>query len=329
MAGPLRFGVISTAQIGLNRLIPAAQQAKTTTVTAISSRDKAKAEAAAKKLGIEKAYGAYEEVLRDPDIDAVINPLPNSMHAEWTIKAAEAGKHILCEKPLATTVEDARRMAEAAKANNVVLVEGFTHRWNPQLRFARDVVAKGQIGEVRFARSEFGFSLASPDGNIRMIPELGGGGLFDAGCYSASALRFVLGEDPQEVHAYQRVPPEYGVDTALAGVIRFGGDRIGYLACGMDMPRRCFLEVTGTRGRVAVTHMFEEDAPVVLTVDDKEETHNFSAPPRFVVQAEKFAEAVVNKTTPEFSPEDAIQNVAFIRALKDSANAGQPVKVAR
>jgi predicted dehydrogenase len=327
MPEQLRFGVLSTAQIGLNRLIPAVKEASNATVVAISSRDVAKAREAAGKLGIPKAYGSYDEVLSDPDVQAVINPLPNSMHCEWTIKAAEAGKHVLCEKPLATTVAEARRMAEAAQSNGVLLMEAFTHRFNPQLRFAREVVTTGLIGEVRLARAEFAFTVRNPKGNIRLIPSLGGGGLYDAGCYAASALRFAVGKEPLSVLAFQHVPPEYGVDTTLAGIIQFEGGCTGMLVCGMDIPPRCYLEVTGTRGRVQVLHMFEENAGVRLTVDGKEEVRNFSAPNRFRVQIEHFSDCVLNKKPLEFPPSDAIRNVAFIEALKRSADAGRPTQV--
>lgn len=326
MKSPLRFGVISTAQIGLNRLIPAVLESSNATVVAISSRAKEKAEEAGRKFKA-RAYGSYQEILDDPEVDAVINPLPNSMHAEWTIRAANAGKHVLCEKPLATTVADARRMVEAAKANNVLLMEAFTHRFNPQLRLARETVMKGRIGEVRLARSEFSFTVRNPEGNIRLNPELGGGGLYDAGCYSASALRFVLNDNPVSVQAQQRVPPQHGVDTSLVGLIRFPGDRIAVLTCGIDIPPRCFLEVIGTRGRVQVMHMFEESAAVQIMVDGKEEVRTFSAPNRFKVQIEHFADCVLNGKPLEFPPEDALQNVAFIEALKSAAESGETVPV--
>lgn len=327
MPEKLKFGVFSTAQIGLNRLIPAAKEAANAMVVAISSRDIAKARDAAAKLGIPRAYGSYEEVLRDPEVRAVINPLPNSMHCEWTIKAAEAGKHVLCEKPLATTVAEAKRMAEAARSNGVLLMEAFTHRFNPQLRLAREVVANGQIGDVRLARAEFAFTIRNPQGNIRLNRSLDGGALHDAGCYAASALRFVLGKEPLSVHAFQHVPPEYGVDTFLASVIQFQGGCTAMLACGMDIPPRCVLEVTGTRGRVEVLHMFNEDAGVRLTIDGKEEVRSFSAPNRFKVQIEHFADCVLNEKPLEFPPPDAIRNVAFIEALKRSADSGAPVRV--
>jgi predicted dehydrogenase len=327
MPEKLKFGVLSTAQIGLNRLIPAAQQASNATVVAISSRDVGKARDAASKLGIPKAYGSYDEVLRDPEVRAVINPLPNSMHCEWSIKAAEAGKHILCEKPLATTVAEAKRMADAAAKNGVLLMEAFTHRFNPQLRLAREVVTQGRIGQVRFARAEFMFTIRNPQGNIRLIPSLGGGGLYDAGCYAASALRFALDREPVRVDAFQRVPPEYGVDTTLLASVQFPDDCFGMLACSMEVPMRCFLEVAGTRGRVEVLHMFEENASVRLTIDGKEEVRSFSAPNRFKVQIEHFADCVLNRKPLEFPPADAIRNVAFLEALKRSADSGSPVKV--
>ena len=155
----VRYGVLSTAQIALNRHLPAAQAIGNAEIAAISSRDQAKAEASATQYGIAKAYGSYQAVLDDPEIDAIINPLPNSMHCEWTVKAAQAGKHILCEKPLAVTVAQARQMIDAARANGVLLVEAFTHRLNPQLQCARRLVQQGEIGEVKLARAELTFGI--------------------------------------------------------------------------------------------------------------------------------------------------------------------------
>ena len=154
MADIVRYGVLSTAQIALNRHLPAAQAAANSQVVAIASRDQAKADKSAGEHGIAKAYGSYQALLHDPDIDAVINPLPNSMHCEWSIKAAQAGKHILCEKPLSVTVDESRKMIDAAKHNGVLLVEAFTHRLNPQLQCARRLVQQGEIGEVKLARAE-------------------------------------------------------------------------------------------------------------------------------------------------------------------------------
>ena len=193
----VRYGIIGTAEIALNQHIPAARESANSEVLAISSRDQARARQAAEKHGIPRWYGSYDALLDDPDVDAVINCLPNSLHSEWTIRAAEAGKHVLCEKPLAITVDEARRMIDATNYNKVVLVEAFTHRWNLHLRRARELIADGVIGHVTGLTAALTFSVAQPDGNIRFSPELAGGSLLDAGCYAVYACRFVLGEEPR------------------------------------------------------------------------------------------------------------------------------------
>ena len=163
----VRYGLLSTAQIGLNAHLPASRESETSEIVSISSRTAEKAKQAAQSHNIDRWYGSYEEQLIDPDIDAIINTLPNSMHCEWTVKAAEAGKHVLCEKPLAVSATECQRMIDAANANNVVLVEAFTHRWNPHMRKARQLVAEGAIGEIQTIDSSLCFNVNEPDGNIR------------------------------------------------------------------------------------------------------------------------------------------------------------------
>ncbi|MBI4189459.1 MAG: Gfo/Idh/MocA family oxidoreductase, partial [Betaproteobacteria bacterium] len=180
----VRYGIISTAQIALNRHIPAALESANSEIVAISSRGPDKARQAAEKYAIPRWYGSYEELLKDREIDAVINPLPNSMHCEWTIMATEAGKHILCEKPLSVTLDEGRRMIATAKAHRVLLVEAFTHRWSPHLRTARRLVAEGAIGHVTNIAAALTLRVAKPHGNVRFSKDLAGGSLMDAGCYA-------------------------------------------------------------------------------------------------------------------------------------------------
>lgn len=325
MTDRVRYGVLSTAGIAVNRHVPSAQGAGNTEIAAISSRDLAKAEKWAAELGIARAYGSYEELLNDPDIDAVINPLPNSLHCEWTVRAAQAGKHILCEKPLAVTVAEARKMIGAARANGVLLVEGFTHRLNPQLQCARRLVQQGEIGEVKLARAELTFTIRDWEEDVRVKPELGGGALLDAGCYCVSALRFALNAEPVAVQAFHHM--RKGVDATTAGALRFAGNRLGYIAVGMEAPFRCVLEVVGSHGAITVPNMFDDGADVRIAIGNDERVEQFSGPDRFQVQIERFSNCILEGKTPEFPAEDGLKNVAVLEALRKAAGTGQLVEV--
>ena len=325
MADIVRYGVLSTAQIALNRHLPAAQAAANSQVVAIASRDQAKADKSAGEHGTAKAYGSYQALLHDPDIDAVINPLPNSMHCEWSIKAAQAGKHILCEKPLSVTVDESRKMIDAAKHNGVLLVEAFTHRLNPQLQCARRLVQQGEIGEVKLARAELTFSIRNWQGDVRAQADLGGGALLDAGCYCVSAVRFVLNAEPVAAQAFQHV--RNGVDATLSGLLRFPGDSVAHIVTGMEEPFRCVLEVVGSHGAITVPNMFDECADVHIAIGNDERVERFSGPDRFQVQLERFSVCILQGKEPEFPPEDGLKNVAALQALKQAADSGALVEV--
>ena len=203
MADTVRYGLISTARIGFSAHVPAALASANSEIVAVSSRDLATAEAAAKQHGIPLAFGSYQEMIDSDEIDAVINTLPNSMHHEWTIKAAEAGKHILCEKPLSATMAEGREMKAAAEANEVVLVEAFTPRWTKQNRTVRQLIADGEIGEVTYLESSLAFRMGRPD-DIRLSKPLAGGSLMDVGCYAVYAVRYAMGVEPVSAMAFDR-----------------------------------------------------------------------------------------------------------------------------
>jgi len=325
MADIVRYGVLSTAQIALNRHLPAVQAAANSQVVALSSRDQVRADKAAAEHGIAQAYGSYQAVLDDPAVDAVINPLPNSLHCEWSVKAAEAGKHILCEKPLSVTVSESRKMIDAAQANGVLLVEAFTHRLNPQLQCARRLVQQGEIGEVKLARAELTFSIRDWEGDVRAQAGLGGGALLDAGCYCVSAVRFVLNAEPVAAQAFQHV--RNGVDATLSGLLRFAGDSVAHIATGMEEPFRCVLEVIGSHGAITVPNMFDESADVQIAIGNDERVEKFSGPNRFQVQIERFSDCILQGKVPEFSPEDGLKNVAVLQALKRAAESRALVDV--
>src|SRR6185312_7540344 len=224
MADKLRIGVLSTARIGLGRFIPGVRAAsRQAEVVAIASREQAKADAAAREVGIPRAHGSYEALLADPAVDAIYISLPNLLHHEWTIRCAEAGKHVLCEKPVARSANVAVAMADACQKAGVVYMEAFMYRHHPRQAKVRELLAQDVVGEPRLIRASFCFYMRYPEGNIRVNAALQGGCLMDVGCYTVDAARLCFGEEPSEVTAIQRVVPKYGVDMTFAGVLRFPG----------------------------------------------------------------------------------------------------------
>ena len=328
----VRYGLLSTAQIGLNAHLPASYDSKNSEIVSVSSRTAAKAEAAAKKHNIDRWYGSYEEQLSDPNMDAVVNSLPNGMHAEWTIKAAEAGKHILCEKPLAVSAEECQRMIDAANANNVVLVEAFTHRWNPHMRMARKLIAEGAIGDIQTIDSALCFNIAEPDGNVRFSQELAGGALWDAGCYAVYATRFVMSSEPVQVSGMSHDSGDWGIDTTFSGSMEFANGAIGNITTNMEQPFRCYITIDGSKGRIEIPGMFDDSGPIIVKSGDgrngeKTEIISTPAPYRFVVQFDEFSECVLTGKEPEYPAEDGLRNTAVVEALYKSANSGSAVNL--
>jgi predicted dehydrogenase len=326
----VRYGLLSTAQIGLNAHLPASYDSINSEIVSVSSRTAAKAEAAAEKHGIERWYGSYEEQLADPEMDAVINSLPNGMHCEWTIKAAEAGKHILCEKPLAVSAEECQRMIDAANANNVVLVEAFTHRWNPHMCKARQLIAEGAIGDVQTIDAALCFNIAEPEGNVRFSQELAGGALWDAGCYAVYATRFVMSAEPVQVVGMSHDSGGWGIDTTFSGTMKFGNGAIANITTNMEQPYRCFITIDGSKGRIEIPGMFDDSGPIIIKTGDgrngeKTQIIATPAPYRFVVQFDEFSECVLTGKKPEYPAEDGLRNTAVVEALYKSADSGRPV----
>jgi predicted dehydrogenase len=295
-------------------------------VVAISSRDLARAQKCAQELDIPRAYGSYEEVLSDPDIDAIINPLPNSMHCEWTVKAAEAGKHIICEKPLAVTVEQAEEMIATAKANGVLLVEGFTPRYEPQIDFALDLLNSGAIGDPKIIRSELTYTIQDWENDTRVKPDLAGGSLLDAGCYCVNIIRHLMGVEPVSVLGYQRIHPSAGVDSTFTGMMEFPNGCLGFIATGMEQPFRACCEITGTEGRIEIPAMFG-GGKVKVVKQQGEEIHTFESVNRFLLQVEHFSDCIISAAELRFPPEDGLANTKVLVSLKQAAESGCSVSI--
>jgi predicted dehydrogenase len=321
----LRWGLLGTARIN-RMLVPPLRASRRNRLLAVASRDRGRAGAYAREWGIERAHGSYEALLADPEIDAVYVPLPNHMHAEWTIRAARAGKHVLCEKPLALTVGEVDAMAAAAREAGVVLAEAFMYRHHPQTLKAKELVDSGAIGAVRFVRGTFSFPLTRAN-DVRLRPEWGGGCLWDVGCYPLSFARFLLGAEPVEVMGSQVLGPT-GIDETFAGQLVFPGGVLVQLDAGFRSPLRAELEVAGTEGVLSVRNPWKPNpgTPMVLERGDTAEEIPVPDADRYLLEIEDLAEGVLEGRPPRVSLAESRGNVAAIVALLESARTARPVR---
>jgi D-xylose 1-dehydrogenase (NADP+, D-xylono-1,5-lactone-forming) len=289
---------------------------------AIGSRDRARAEAQAAELGIERALGSYEEVLADPDVDAVYVPLPNSLHVEWSIRALEAGKHVLCEKPLSRHPEEVERAFDAAERAGRVLAEGFMWRHHPQARRLVDLMPR--VGELRLVRAAFSFPLADP-GDVRLSRELEGGALMDVGCYCVSGSRLVAGE-PLEVAGAQ-VEGGDGVDARFTATLRFPHDVLAHFDCALDLAARDELEVVGSEGSLFLDDPWHSREPVIEVRGPEGSVERVEAQSEdpYACELRDLAAAVAGERPPLLGREDALGQARTIAALYDSAASGRAV----
>jgi D-xylose 1-dehydrogenase (NADP+, D-xylono-1,5-lactone-forming) len=289
---------------------------------AIGSRDRARAEAQAADFGIERALGSYEEVLADPDVDAVYVPLPNSLHVEWSIRALEAGKHVLCEKPLSRRPEEVERAFDAAERAGRVLAEGFMWRHHPQARRLAELIPR--VGELRLVRSAFSFPVADP-GDVRLSRELEGGALMDVGCYCVSGSRLVAGE-PLEVSGAQ-VEGGDGVDVRLTGTLRFPGEILAHFDCALDSAVRDELEVVGSEGSLFLDDPWHSRVPVIEVRGPDGSVERVEAEPEdpYACELRDLAAAAAGEWPPLLGRDDALGQARTIAALYESAASGRTV----
>lgn len=319
----VRWGVLSTARIGRNAVTPAIQKSHNGRVQAVASRSMENARAYASELDIPRAHGSYEALLADSEIDVVYVPLPNALHKEWVVRAAEAGKHVLCEKPLALDPIECSEMQAAADANGVKLMEAFMYRFHPRSRDAFEIAASDRLGKVRSIRSAFSFKLRAAD-DIRRDPELGGGSLMDVGCYCVNVTRSLLGREPEAVQAFARIGPS-GVDEELFATLRFEGGVHAQFHCALSLPRHEEVLVIGDRARLVWPRSFlPGEDPVELQIETSEEveTIRHDGVDEYQLMVEHFADCVLEDRTPRYSAAEAGANMAVIRALYASAEQG-------
>lgn len=324
MSRKLKWGILGCASIAKRAVIPGLKQSQLNEVTAIASRDIDKSQATAEELNIPKAYGSYEEILEDPDIDAVYIPLPNHLHKEWTIRAAEAGKHILCEKPLALTEAEAAEMAEAAAKSGVHLSEAFMYRYHPRYDIIKDLLNSGAIGEIRAIHSSFTFNNSGSATNVRFRKDWGGGSIYDIGCYPINAARILLGTEPEAVTVQAFFSPAHdNVDMMASGLIEFGGNVALTFDCGMWAAGRNPLEIIGTEGIIEVPHAYsipEGGSSFFLTQNGERKEMPVPAVNAYSEQGDHFANVVLNNSPARYGTDDAIYNMRVIDACLLSAH---------
>jgi predicted dehydrogenase len=321
----IRWGILSTAKIGVEKVIPAMQAGKFCDITAIASRDLEKARSAATTLGIPKTYGSYEELLADPNVDAIYNPLPNHLHVPWSINALEAGKHVLCEKPIAMSAAEAQELVDVAKQHpQLKLMEAFMYRHHPQWQRARQIVRDGEIGQLRTVHSLFSYFNVDP-ANIRNIAAVGGGGLMDIGCYCISGARFIFDAEPNRVMGIVDYDPEFRTDRLASGTLDFGTGTSTF-TCSTQLSPYQRVNILGTEGRVEIEIPFNapNDRPCKIWHQRGSEILEiaFDVCDQYTIQGDLFSRAVLNDTSVPTPPEDAVANMKVIEAVVQSAESG-------
>jgi len=320
----LRWGILSTAHINRS-LIPPLKESKRNRLIAVASRDKQKAAAYSSEWKIPKAYGAYEELLSDPEVDVIYNPLPNSLHAAWTVKALEAGKHVLCEKPLATTLDDVDAITAAASKTGKVVAEAFMYRHHPQTLKVKELVKGGAVGKVVMMRGVFTFSLTNLQ-DIRMNPDLSGGSIWDIGCYPISYARFMYGLEPIQVFGFQVEGPT-GVDQSFSGEMRFLGDVVAQFQSSFWSPSYTLFEIFGDKGRIVIPEPFKpgSNEKFYLFQNGNEKEIEVKSGNLYEGEIEDMADAILNNKPPRISLAESRNNVRTILNLLASAKTGAPI----
>ncbi|WP_230531500.1 Gfo/Idh/MocA family protein [Microvirga roseola] len=322
---PVRWGILSTARIGRAKVVPGMMKSPLCTIAAVASRNEASAQEMASELGIPKAYGSYEALLADPDIEAIYNPLPNHLHVPLTLMAASAGKHVLCEKPIAITRQEAEQLKEAS--SRVVIAEAFMVRHHPQWQHARDLIQQGEIGEVRAIQVLFSYYNADPS-NIRNQADIGGGGLLDIGCYAVVAGRYFFDAEPVRTVALVDLDPTLAVDRATSALMDFGAGRQLTFTVSTQLVPHQRVQILGTRGRIEIEIPFNAppDQPTRIFVDDgnvpggrSARAVEFPVADQYQLQGEAFSRAIRGAGPLAYGLEDALMNMRILDALRRSS----------
>ncbi len=317
----LKTGILGTSNHYLKRIVLPLQNAENCESYAIGSRNIEKAGAMAQEFNIPLWYGSYQAVLDDPDVDMIYIPLPNHLHKEWVEKSIDAGKPVLCEKPLGMNATEAQKMTKKAQEAGIPLMEGFMYMFHPMWKHARNIIRSQQIGDVQYIHTAFSYNNPSPS-NIRNIPEYGGGALMDIGCYAISVPRFIIGEEPSQVMSLQTAHPDFGTDMHSSAIMDFGGPRATFTA---STAAQAFqkVDIVTTGGSITIHIPFNTyvDVPAQMTVTDGMGTRTIEFAPSnaYELMFDAFADSVINNKQLPVSPQDAINNMKVIDAVRKSA----------
>lgn len=322
----LSWGLLSTARIN-KAIIEPLNSSPPNQLMAVASRSSIKANDYAKKWDIPHAYGSYEQLLDDPEIDVIYNPLPNHLHAEWTIKATQAGKHVLCEKPLALSVDEVDAINFAAENAGVVVAEAFMYRHHPQTMLVKEMVESGQIGDLKLILGTFSFYLNRED-DIRLDPDMGGGSIWDVGCYPISYVRYIVGEEPEEVFGWQE-SSDRGIDLTFSGQMRFSNGVIAQFDSSFRCPLRTHLEIVGSEGTIYIANPFKPDYGEVIILQHDQQAKEIDVPgyELYLGEIEDMADAIIENKPTRISLADSRNNVATIVALLESARENSPIRL--
>lgn len=321
----MRFGILSTANIARKAFVPSVQ-ASDHEISAVASRDASRAETFADEVGADRAYGSYDALLEDDTIDAIYNPLPNALHAEWTMRAADHGLHVLCEKPLTSDQEEARRVVDHCEDAGITLMEAFMWRYHPRTERAVEIVDE-HFDDIREVEARFAFPLRGRPDDVRLDPDLAGGSLMDVGCYAVNTARLFLG-DPQRALAVATDSRNAGVDTALSGILEYDDGQMARISCGFDTQEHQRYRVEAVSGWLEVEDAYNPSNAVPSLryhVDGETHEETFDEVDQFRLEVEHFADCVETGVSPRTSGREAIRNMAVIDALRDTAERGVPV----
>jgi D-xylose 1-dehydrogenase (NADP+, D-xylono-1,5-lactone-forming) len=328
--GPIRWGVLGAANIGIKRVIPAIRASASEQLVAVASRNIVRAQEKLAGLPGVRLYGGYESLLNDPEIDAIYNPLPNSLHAEWTIKALEAGKHVLCEKPMAVTAAQGQVMVDAAQRSGRLLMEAFMYRFHPQIIWALEQVHDGRIGEVKLVRASFAFNIMIPPHphNIRLQAALAGGSLMDVGCYAINFCRAVYGHAPIAVAGRVFAQNEGEVEIATCAALDFGDGRFGLIDSSFALPTRQVCEIYGDQGSITIPFPFTPpiiDTEVIVNLEGQTIHQRISAVDQYRLEVEHFGLCIRTGAQPALSLDETLDNLRTIEAVYLSAGHRWPL----
>jgi predicted dehydrogenase len=328
----VRWGVLSTARIGVEKVIPAMQRADNLEVVAIASRDDVRARDAAARLHLPHAFGSYEALLASPEVDAVYIPLPNHLHVPWSIRAIEAGKHVLCEKPIGLTTGEAEELRAAAAARpDLKVMEAFMYRFHPQWLEARRWIEEGEVGELRHVHAHFAYHNVNPH-DVRNRPEIGGGGLLDIGCYDVSLSRFLFGREPERVVATLEKDPDFGVDRRVSALLDFGGGATASLTSATQLEPYQRVHAFGAKGLVEIETPFNAPPRGEVRLHHRHglttRTVGFRDVDQYTLQGEAFSEAVLRDEPVPTPLTDAVANMRVLDAIRASAERGGWVELA-